>query len=98
MRLIDADELLNCVDSYKNNPHENMSLRMCHDSEYRHFKNLIFRQSTAFDKGKVLFDIYGVYSEINNVILKTGNYAVAIEVAKLITKAEEIIERGGING
>ena len=99
MRLIDADKLLDCVDNYqKDNPHEDMSLRMNHDSEYRHFKNLIFRQPTAFDKEKVLSDIYGVYSEINNAVLKTGNYEIAIEVAKLISEAEEIIERGGIYG
>lgn len=87
MRLIDADRLKEVVS--KNFYGEAGADVMC---------QIIDEQPTAFDKEKVLSNIYEIYAEINNTVLKTGNYEIVTTVANLINRAEKIIERGEVDG
>lgn len=55
MGLIDADNLLECVEvSMQNNTHRNGNAALCHVSEHRHFIKTIVEQPTAFDVEKVI--------------------------------------------
>ncbi|MFQ9785825.1 MAG: hypothetical protein ACLRYF_04260 [Mediterraneibacter faecis] len=55
MGLIDADNLLECVEvSMQNNTHRNGNAALCHVSEHRHFIETIVEQPTAFDVEKVI--------------------------------------------
>ena len=55
MGLIDADNLLECVEvSMQNNTHRNWNAALCHVSEHRHFIETIVEQPTAFDVEKVI--------------------------------------------
>ena len=58
MRIIDADELLECAEaSMLNNTHRNGNAALCHVSEHRHFIKMIVEQQTAFDVEKVIEEL-----------------------------------------